>query len=370
MIRAASRTLTRSARRAGTVILLNKTSPTRASSFCISSFSSSSSSSSRNFDEIRLPVPEPALALAYEYEDEGDTDSNEPSEAVRQQSVASENTNFDDITAAASGPRPPSSSPYPPPSNYDQGKVIPRGKSGGGGGGGGVRHRCPKCGAFVTFRHGDFEENTFYCAACSGWFVSNTKITAKDDPYDQLAEKQIHSKRISEDPPVLMQHIPKQQQEQQESHHQQQIPLPKIKKIPTPKEIMTGLNEYVIGQRNVKVALSVGVYNHFKRIFVAEAQAAAEQRKQAEAEEGAFMANANSIPIHQLHDGPSLAEMNLGQFSSAGISTNSEGKIEGYSSEVNNINNPVFAREVEDVEIDKSNILVRQHNIRFDMFAY
>jgi hypothetical protein len=29
--------------------------------------------------------------------------------------------------------------------------------------------------------------------------------------------------------------------------------------MPTPREIMKGLNEYVIGQRNVKVALAVGV---------------------------------------------------------------------------------------------------------------
>lgn len=49
--------------------------------------------------------------------------------------------------------------------------------------------------------------------------------------------------------------------------------------MPTPREVRRGLDEYVIGQSNVKVALSVGVYNHYKRIFVAEAQAAAESRK-------------------------------------------------------------------------------------------
>ena len=54
---------------------------------------------------------------------------------------------------------------------------------------------------------------------------------------------------------------------------------PPVKRMPTPREIRGGLDEYVIGQSNVKVALSVGVYNHYKRIFVAEAQAAAESRK-------------------------------------------------------------------------------------------
>ena len=46
---------------------------------------------------------------------------------------------------------------------------------------------------------------------------------------------------------------------------------PPVKRMPTPREIRRGLNSYVIGQSNVKVALSVGVYNHYKRIFVAEA---------------------------------------------------------------------------------------------------
>jgi ATP-dependent protease Clp ATPase subunit len=50
---------------------------------------------------------------------------------------------------------------------------------------------------------------------------------------------------------------------------------PKRKSLPTPREIFDGLNEYVIGQRNVKIALSVGVHNHYKRILVKESQDAA-----------------------------------------------------------------------------------------------
>ena len=37
--------------------------------------------------------------------------------------------------------------------------------------------------------------------------------------------------------------------------------------IPTPKDIRAVLEEYVIGQDEAKVALSVAVYNHYKRIF-------------------------------------------------------------------------------------------------------
>ena len=37
--------------------------------------------------------------------------------------------------------------------------------------------------------------------------------------------------------------------------------------IPTPREIHEVLDQYIIGQEAAKVALSVSVYNHYKRIF-------------------------------------------------------------------------------------------------------
>ena len=69
---------------------------------------------------------------------------------------------------------------YPPPSRHVHSQAASyHRKSGGGGGrgggGGGTgRHRCPKCGTTVTFRS-DLEDNTFYCASCSGWFVADPR---------------------------------------------------------------------------------------------------------------------------------------------------------------------------------------------------
>lgn len=37
--------------------------------------------------------------------------------------------------------------------------------------------------------------------------------------------------------------------------------------IPTPQEMCAVLDEYIIGQENAKIALSVAVYNHYKRIY-------------------------------------------------------------------------------------------------------
>lgn len=43
------------------------------------------------------------------------------------------------------------------------------------------------------------------------------------------------------------------------------------KALPTPEEIKAHLDEYVIGQEEAKIALSVAVYNHYKRIYYGDA---------------------------------------------------------------------------------------------------
>ena len=46
-----------------------------------------------------------------------------------------------------------------------------------------------------------------------------------------------------------------------------EAPLEAPETLPTPKQLKAVLDEYVIGQDRAKVALSVAVYNHYKRIF-------------------------------------------------------------------------------------------------------
>ncbi|MBR4016418.1 MAG: ATP-dependent Clp protease ATP-binding subunit ClpX, partial [Oscillospiraceae bacterium] len=42
-----------------------------------------------------------------------------------------------------------------------------------------------------------------------------------------------------------------------------------LEKLPTPAEIKSYMDAYIIGQDEAKIALSVAVYNHYKRIFLA-----------------------------------------------------------------------------------------------------
>jgi hypothetical protein len=188
----------------------------------------------RSFSSFATPEPLPAVAYAYEdpYDDETDHDttlksSSEPgSERLSAQhhhgvnsskflhDVTSRKWSNSEILSAAgagssTGRGPTSSIPYPPPSsvNTTNTKAGPR-KYGGGGG----RHRCPKCGTHVTFRHGDFEENTFYCATCSGWFVANPNtITGEGadkgdgSPYDEFLAKK--GTKNPEEHHILMQHV-------------------------------------------------------------------------------------------------------------------------------------------------------------------
>ena len=52
-----------------------------------------------------------------------------------------------------------------------------------------------------------------------------------------------------------------------------------VKKLPKPMEIKEHLDQYVVGQDNAKIALSVAVYNHYKRISNLDAKTDVELQK-------------------------------------------------------------------------------------------
>ena len=43
--------------------------------------------------------------------------------------------------------------------------------------------------------------------------------------------------------------------------------IPQMEKLPTPMEMKAFMDHYIIGQDDAKIALSVAVYNHYKRIY-------------------------------------------------------------------------------------------------------
>ena len=49
--------------------------------------------------------------------------------------------------------------------------------------------------------------------------------------------------------------------------HKHEEEKPALTSLPKPKEIKAVLDEYVVGQDEAKISLSVAVYNHYKRIF-------------------------------------------------------------------------------------------------------
>ena len=61
--------------------------------------------------------------------------------------------------------------------------------------------------------------------------------------------------------------IPKQQKvKQKKPKEKKEEPVLDIKKIPAPHKIKASLDEYVVGQEYAKKAISVAVYNHYKRV--------------------------------------------------------------------------------------------------------
>ena len=91
--------------------------------------------------------------------------------------------------------------------------------------------------------------------------------------FDAMSSGQIDYSRLMNMPGVqifnmsdMEQAIPKQQKVKKKKEGEEKTPLIDIRKIPAPHKIKASLDEYVVGQEYAKKAMSVAVYNHYKRV--------------------------------------------------------------------------------------------------------
>ena len=107
----------------------------------------------------------------------------------------------------------------------------------------------------------DLPNNICVCGDCMQKSFDAMKGGQID--YSQLLNMPgVHFMNMSD----LEQSIPKQQKVKKKKEAEQSKPLIDIRNIPAPHRIKASLDEYVVGQEYAKKAMSVAVYNHYKRV--------------------------------------------------------------------------------------------------------
>ena len=91
--------------------------------------------------------------------------------------------------------------------------------------------------------------------------------------FDAMSNGQIDYSQLMNMPGVqilnmadMEQNIPKQHKIKKKKEGEEKKPLINIKDIPAPHKIKAKLDDYVVGQEYAKKAMSVAVYNHYKRV--------------------------------------------------------------------------------------------------------
>lgn len=91
--------------------------------------------------------------------------------------------------------------------------------------------------------------------------------------FDAMSSGQIDYSQLMNMPGIqfvnmsdMEQQIPKQQRVKKKKEGEERVPLVDIHNLPAPHKIKASLDEYVVGQEYAKKAMSVAVYNHYKRV--------------------------------------------------------------------------------------------------------
>ena len=172
------------------------------------------SSSQHNNEARRIHIePHPLPAVAYDYVDD-DFCEDEVDDELLYDANDKNNLHHNYLHINAnSGGGPTSMSGVENDKLSNLTRFVGHGGGGGGGGGssgGGSRHRCPKCGANVTFQDASLlsgtttttsiQSNCFYCASCSGWFLiqpptaNNNNLVHPDHQHQSAHSKYLLTK--------------------------------------------------------------------------------------------------------------------------------------------------------------------------------
>ena len=112
----------------------------------------------------------------------------------------------------------------------------------------------------VTGKMIDLPNNISVCNDCmqkSFDMMNNTPID-----YSQFNIPGVQFMNLSD----FEQTIPKKQKLKKKKEGEERQPLVDIRNLPAPHKIKAQLDEYVVGQEYAKKAISVAVYNHYKRV--------------------------------------------------------------------------------------------------------